>query len=69
MMAEEEKVLEEVQAKKAEQDGITAEVKKEEAEKQAQFVEGSRSLLALAVARAQLKRYFLTGSRDLFDRL
>jgi hypothetical protein len=35
MMAEEEKVLEEVQAKKAERDGITAEVKKEEAERQA----------------------------------
>jgi hypothetical protein len=37
MMAEEEKVLEEVQAKKAERDGITAEVKKEEAERQAQL--------------------------------
>ncbi|PVH71040.1 hypothetical protein DL98DRAFT_435965 [Cadophora sp. DSE1049] len=37
MMAEEEKVFEEAQAKKAERDGITAEVKKEEAEKQAQL--------------------------------
>jgi hypothetical protein len=37
MMAEEEKVLKEVQAKKVERDGITAEVKKEGAERQAQL--------------------------------